>query len=86
MSEESLDRLKRDLSIMVEATMNATSENGKRVDNKKSIKKKISLPIKLSEERLTSTLPSESKGRHQLKSDRKLTPFQIDFTFYFLQF
>jgi len=67
MSEESLDRLKRDLSIMVEATMNATSENGKKVDNKKSIKKKISLPIKLSEERLTSTLPSESKS----KSERK---------------
>ena len=41
MSEESLDRLKRDLSIMVEATMNATSENGKKVDNKKSVKKKI---------------------------------------------
>ena len=65
LSEESLDRLKRDLSILVEATMNATNENEK--DNKKTVKKKISLPIKLSDERLASTLPSEAKSKVERK-------------------
>ena len=66
LSEESLDRLKRDLSILVEATMNATNDHEK-VTTKKSAKKKISLPIKLSDERLTSTLPSEAKTKVERK-------------------
>ena len=66
MSEQSLDRLKRDLSIMVEATMNATSDP-KVENNKKIAKKKISLPIKLSDERLASTLPTEAKNKVERK-------------------
>ena len=67
MSEQSLDRLKRDLSIMVEATMNATSDNQKENNKKKTAKKKISLPNKLSDERLTSTLPSDAKNKVERK-------------------
>merc|ERR1719192_2176071 len=59
MSEESLDRLKRDLSILVEATMNATNEPEAK-DTKKSAKKKISLPLKLSDERLAPNLLFEA--------------------------
>ena len=59
LSEESLDRLKRDLSILVEATMNATNEDEAK-DTKKSAKKKISLPLKLSDERLAPNLLFEA--------------------------
>eukprot|EP00090_Calanus_glacialis_P010228 TRINITY_DN18611_c0_g1_i1.p1 TRINITY_DN18611_c0_g1~~TRINITY_DN18611_c0_g1_i1.p1 ORF type:complete len:1338 (-),score=331.89 TRINITY_DN18611_c0_g1_i1:1056-4637(-) len=65
LSQESLDRLKRDLSILVQATKNATNEPP--VKEKKGKKKKISLPLKLTDERLTSTLPSDAKS----KIDRK---------------
>ena len=44
-----------------------TKNNRKLVNQKKVAKKKISLPVKLSEERLTSTLPTEAKS----KSERK---------------
>lgn len=44
-----------------------TKNNRKLANQKKVAKKKISLPVKLSEERLTSTLPTEAKS----KSERK---------------
>merc|ERR1719367_1633258 len=46
--------------------MNATSEP-KVENNKKTAKKKISLPIKLSDERLASTLPTEAKNKVERK-------------------
>ena len=66
LSQESLDRLKRDLSILVQATKNATNEPPP-LKEKKSKKKKISLPLKLTDERLTSTLPSDAKSKIERK-------------------
>ena len=61
--DESLDRFKRDLSLFVEAA----SESKEVGNHKKVAKKKISLPIKLSDDRLASTLPSESKSKQERK-------------------
>ena len=68
LSQESLDRLKRDLSILVQATKNATNEpTPPPVKEKKGKKKKISLPLRLTDDRLSASLPSDAKS----KIDRK---------------
>ena len=65
---DSLDKLNRDLSILVEQTMSASISNKEQQRNShKKVKKKVSLPIRLSDERHSSTLPSDTRSRSERK-------------------
>ena len=62
---DSLDKLNHDLAVLVEQAKNTSLEPKKKTHKK--VKKKISLPIRLTDERHFSTLPSDSR----FKSERK---------------
>ena len=62
---DSLNKLNHDLAVLVEQAKNTSLEPKKKTHKK--VKKKISLPIRLTDERHFSTLPTDSRS----KSERK---------------